>query len=150
VAYAVARRQLEIGIRVALGATARSVVQLVLARMTAIVAIGIIAGLMLALVAGHVLTNVVYLATLNDPVVFGGSVIVMLLVGIVACWVPTTPVAAHRSGNRTTFRIATWKEMSMRRMRATLLRLARMLSRNRSDRELMGELDGVLQNPRTV
>ncbi len=88
VAYAVARRRREIGIRVAIGATASDVLRLVVGRMAALVAAGAIAGLGLAILLGPLLTQVVYLASPREPVVLAAVGALVLLVGLIACWAP--------------------------------------------------------------
>ena len=103
VSYAVARRQREIGIRIAIGASRAQVLRLVLGRLAMSIALGGVAGLALALLAGPVLANVVYLTSPRDPAVLGGVTLVLAIVGIVACWAPARrairvePTAALRA-----------------------------------------------------
>ncbi len=89
VAYAVARRRREIGIRIAIGASTGSVLRLVLARVTALVATGSAVGLVLALAAGQLLATIVYHASPRDPLVFGAVGAVLGLIGLTSCWGPT-------------------------------------------------------------
>jgi ABC-type antimicrobial peptide transport system permease subunit len=87
-AYSVSRRLRELGIRIALGAGRREVLGAALGRAFRLLAFGSAAGLLLGLAATKVLSFIVYQATPRDPVVLGGVVLFMLLVGISATWIP--------------------------------------------------------------
>ena len=87
-AYSVSKRLKELGIRVALGAQRKQVLQAALGRAVKLLALGSVAGLLLGLLASQVLAFIVYQATSRDPLVFGGVVVAMLLLGLVATWVP--------------------------------------------------------------
>jgi predicted permease len=88
VAYAVARRRREIAIRVAVGATHRRVLQLVLRRLATCVAVGSFAGVLLALALRPILQRVVYLASTNDLTMLPAVGGIVALVALLACWVP--------------------------------------------------------------
>jgi predicted permease len=87
-AYSVSKRLREMGIRVALGAQRREVLQAALARPVKLLAFGSLAGLLLGVLASRVLAFVVYSATPRDPMVLGGVVLSMALLGLVATWIP--------------------------------------------------------------
>jgi predicted permease len=87
-AYSVSRRLRELGIRVALGAQHREVLQAALGRAVKLLAIGSAAGLILGILAARVLALVVYGATSRDPIVLAGVVLAMALLGLVATWIP--------------------------------------------------------------
>jgi len=87
-AYSVGERLRELGIRIALGAQRRGVLQAALGRAFKLLAIGSIAGLLLGILASRVLAFIVYLATPRDPVVLSGVVVAMALVGLLATWIP--------------------------------------------------------------
>jgi predicted permease len=87
-AYSVSRRMRELGIRVALGAQRREVLQAALGRAFRLLAFGSAAGLGLGILLTRVLGSIVYQATPRDPVVLAGVVLAMLLLGLVATWVP--------------------------------------------------------------
>ena len=87
-AYSVSKRLRELGIRVALGAQRREVLQAALGRAVRLLAIGSAAGLVLGLPGTRVLAMVVYAATPRDPLVLTGAVLAMALVGLVAAWIP--------------------------------------------------------------
>jgi predicted permease len=87
-AYTVSRRLKELGIRLALGADGRGVLAAALARPFKLLVCGSAAGLVLGLLASSVLASVVYEATPRDPLVLAGVVVVMLLLGLLATWIP--------------------------------------------------------------
>jgi predicted permease len=87
-AYSVSKRLRELGIRVALGAQRREVLQAALGRPLKLLLLGSAAGLALGLLATRVLAYIVYQATPRDPLVLGGVVLAMLLLGLVATWIP--------------------------------------------------------------
>ncbi len=87
-AYSVSKRLRELGIRVALGAQRTEVLKAALGRALKLLAIGSAAGLLLGILAGRVLAFIVYQATPRDPLVLGGVVVAMLLLGLLATWIP--------------------------------------------------------------
>ena len=86
--YVVTKRLRELGIRVALGASRREVLRASLGRAFRLLAIGSLAGLALGVLATRVLASIVYQATPKDPVVLGGVLFAMLLLGLLAAWIP--------------------------------------------------------------
>ncbi|HEY6358990.1 MAG TPA: FtsX-like permease family protein, partial [Vicinamibacterales bacterium] len=103
VTNAVAKRQREIGIRVAIGAQPRQILRLVLSRTLVLLGVGIVAGLVLVLLGSRILASVVYQASPRDPLVLGGVGASLAIVGALACWTPArralrlSPVTALRS-----------------------------------------------------
>jgi predicted permease len=87
-AYSVSRRMRELGIRVALGAQRKQVVQAALGRAFQLLGWGSTAGLLLGMLASRVLAFVVYQATPRDPLVLAGVVLAMSLLGLLATWIP--------------------------------------------------------------
>jgi predicted permease len=87
-AYSVSKRLKELGIRVALGAQHKEVLQAALGRAFRLLAIGSAVGLVLGLLATKVLAFVVYEATPRDPLVLACVVLAMALLGLVATWIP--------------------------------------------------------------
>jgi ABC-type antimicrobial peptide transport system permease subunit len=87
-AYSVSKRLKELGIRVALGAQRKEVLQAALGRAVKLLGIGSAAGLVLGLLATKVLAFIVYQATPRDPLVLAGVVLAMALLGLVATWIP--------------------------------------------------------------
>jgi predicted permease len=86
--YSVSKRLREFGIRIALGAQRRELLQTALGRAGKLLAIGSGAGLLLGLAAGKVLAFIVSQATPWDPIVLGGVLLTMLLLGLLAGWIP--------------------------------------------------------------
>ena len=87
-AYSVSKRLRELGIRMALGAQRKEVLQAALGRPLKLLALGSAAGLILGILASRVLAFIVYQATPRDPLVLGGVVLAMLLLGLLATWIP--------------------------------------------------------------
>jgi ABC-type lipoprotein release transport system permease subunit len=87
-AYSVSKRLRELGIRIALGAQRKEVLQAALGRAVKLLACGSGAGLILGILASRVLASIVYQASPRDPFVLGGVVVAMLLLGLVATWIP--------------------------------------------------------------
>ena len=87
-AYSVSKRLRELGIRMALGAQRKEVLEAALGRAFRLLAFGSAAGLLLGIVASRVLASIVYQATPRDPLVLAGAVLAMSLVGLLATWIP--------------------------------------------------------------
>jgi len=87
-AYSVSKRLRELGIRMALGAKRTEILKAALGRAVRLLAVGSTAGLILGILAGRVLAFIVYQATSRDPLVLGGVVVAMGLLGILATWIP--------------------------------------------------------------
>lgn len=87
-AYAVSKRKRELGIRMALGAQRKEVLQAALGRALKLLAFGSTAGLILGILASRVLASIVYEATPRDPLVLTAVVLAMLLLGLLATWIP--------------------------------------------------------------
>lgn len=86
--YSVSKRTKELGIRVALGARRKEVLQAALGHAFRLLAIGSAAGLGLGILATRILAFIVYQATPRDPVVLTGVVVAMALLGLMATWIP--------------------------------------------------------------
>jgi len=87
-AYAVAQRRSELGIRMALGADRRRVRALVLGDGMRLVGFGLTLGLVAALALAGVLSSQLFGVSPRDPVVIGSVVLVLLAVGFLASLVP--------------------------------------------------------------
>jgi predicted permease len=87
-AYSVSKRLRELGIRMALGAQRKEVLQAALGRPLKLLALGSASGMLLGILAAKVLAFIVYTATPRDPLVLVGVVLAMLLLGLLATWIP--------------------------------------------------------------
>jgi predicted permease len=87
-AYAVSKRMQELGIRMALGAQRKHVLQAALGPAVKLLLFGSVAGLILGILASRVLASIVYQATSRDPLVLAGVVVAMSLLGLLATWIP--------------------------------------------------------------
>jgi ABC-type antimicrobial peptide transport system permease subunit len=86
--YTVSKRLREFGIRIALGADQRKVLGAALGRAFRLLAVGSVAGIILGVLGTRVLSVIVYQATPRDPLILGGVIFTMLLVGILAALIP--------------------------------------------------------------
>jgi predicted permease len=92
-AYSVARRTREIGIRMALGASAPDTLRLVLREGLMLTGIGLGAGLLLALVVGRLLASLLFEVSGADPLVFGTAGLLLTAVSLLACYFPARSAA---------------------------------------------------------
>ena len=88
IAFAASQRRREIGLRMALGASSRSVIALIMREGLLLTAVGVVLGVGVALLGGSALRSVLIGVGPADPVSFGGAVLVLLLVGAAASYVP--------------------------------------------------------------
>jgi putative ABC transport system permease protein len=86
--YSVARRTREIGIRMALGATARDVVRMIVGEGARMAAIGLALGLILAVAVGKLAGRFLFGVTGGDPVTFTLIPIALGIVALIASWLP--------------------------------------------------------------
>ncbi len=95
VAQTTARRTREIGIRMALGATAANIARLVLTRGLTQLLIGLVLGLGGAFAASRLMDQVGFLIGVSphDPLVFLGITALLIVIGIAACWLPARRAA---------------------------------------------------------
>jgi putative ABC transport system permease protein len=88
VAYLVALRTREFGIRMALGADGGRVLRLVLRRGAVLAALGLAMGMGAAVALTRVLQGLLYGVTATDPVTFGAMAMLLAAVALAACLVP--------------------------------------------------------------
>jgi len=88
IAYTASQRTHEIGIRMALGARPRQILELITRQGMTLAAFGIAIGLAGAFAATRVLSVILYGVSAQDPVTFAGISLVLILVAILACYVP--------------------------------------------------------------
>ncbi|MGB8659471.1 MAG: FtsX-like permease family protein, partial [Candidatus Acidiferrum sp.] len=87
-AYTVARRTHEIGLRMALGARRGDVVRLILGQGLRVTAIGIICGLAGALGLTRFLQSLLYEVQPTDPPTFAGVLLLLVIVSVAASYLP--------------------------------------------------------------
>jgi predicted permease len=93
-AWTVAQRFAEIGVRMALGAQTRDVVRLVLTQGGTLIAVGSVLGLIGAAGLGRVLASQLRTVSAFDPTVFAAAVVALAGAAFIASWLP-----ARRAGN---------------------------------------------------
>jgi putative ABC transport system permease protein len=86
--YAVTQRSREIGLRMALGASASSVIRMIVARGLALTGIGLAIGLIAAWIATRAMKNLLYGVAATDPVTFGSVAALLAVIALIACWSP--------------------------------------------------------------
>jgi ABC-type antimicrobial peptide transport system permease subunit len=100
--FTVARRAREMGIRMALGATARNVLWLVMREGLILTGVGLGCGMLLACASGRLLSGLLYGVSPLDPWVFGLAPLFLAATALSACYLParraarTDPMAALR------------------------------------------------------
>jgi putative ABC transport system permease protein len=101
--HSVARRKQEMGVRLAVGATAGALARLVIGQGLRLVSLGIMAGLIVAIVLGRLLEARLYGVSARDPLALLSSIVLLITVAFVACWLParraarTDPMTALRA-----------------------------------------------------
>jgi hypothetical protein len=86
--YSVSRRMKEQGIRMALGAQRRQVMESILRRPVLLLVVGSAIGMAAGIAASQVMAYLISFATPRDPLVLGFVLLAMLVVGVVATWIP--------------------------------------------------------------
>ena len=86
--YSVSRRTREIGLRMALGAETRDVIKLIVKQGLGLTLIGALIGLMLAVAVTRLLASLLYGVTATDPTTFAGVVLFVIVVAVLACYLP--------------------------------------------------------------
>src|SRR6266508_2559792 len=92
-AYAVSQRTREIGIRMALGATLRDVLRLIVSQGMRMALIGIALGLAGALALTRVLASLLLGVGATDPLTFVGVPLLLAAIALLACWIPARRAA---------------------------------------------------------
>ncbi len=86
--YSVSQRQREIGIRLAVGAKAGDVLQMVLRQGTKLALMGVAIGIVAALALTRLMSNLLFGVTAHDPLTFAAVATLLLAVASLACYIP--------------------------------------------------------------
>jgi putative ABC transport system permease protein len=86
--YAVTQRSREIGLRMALGASASSVIRMIVGRGLALTGIGLAIGLITAWAATRAMKNLLYGVAATDPLTFAAVAALLGIIALIACWAP--------------------------------------------------------------
>lgn len=86
--HIVFHRTHEIGVRMALGASVRDVLKLILRQAFGLVMIGIALGIVLSLATGRLITSLLFGVRPTDPATLVGVTLTLVLVAVVACYLP--------------------------------------------------------------
>ena len=92
--YSVARRKTEIGIRMALGATRRRILAMILREAFALLGIGLAAGTVLVIAGGRAVQSLLFGLQANDPLTLAVAMAGMALVALMASLIPARRAAA--------------------------------------------------------
>ena len=92
IAYSVGRRTREIGVRVALGATSRDVLTMILVQGLHPVLIGVIFGVVGSFALTRLMQSMLYGVKATDPLTLAAVIQLMIVVALLACFLP-----AHRA-----------------------------------------------------
>ena len=88
ISYVVSERTHEIGIRVALGAERRNILQMVLGQGLTLAIAGAAVGLAGALIVSHLMAGLLYGVRPTDPLTFAGVAVLLVVVALFACFIP--------------------------------------------------------------
>jgi ABC-type antimicrobial peptide transport system permease subunit len=93
IAYAVAQRTREIGIRMALGAARADVLRLIVRDGMSPTVLGVVIGALGALGVTRLMRSLLYGVSATDPIVFSVVAAMLVIVALGACWVPARRAA---------------------------------------------------------
>ncbi len=88
ISYIVSERTHEIGIRLALGAQRRRILQMVLRQGLGLAVTGAVIGLVGALIVSNLMSGLLYGVRPTDPLTFAGVALLLMIVALLACYIP--------------------------------------------------------------
>jgi putative ABC transport system permease protein len=86
--YSVAQRTREIGVRVAMGASARAIVALIVHGALPLVSVGVLMGLAMSVAFSRLLVSLMWEVRPTDPLTYAGVSLLLILVALLACAAP--------------------------------------------------------------
>src|SRR5262249_20062205 len=87
-AFSVSMRTNEIGVRMSLGATPATVQRMILGEGGVLLALGLVLGVVGALLAARAIRGLLFRVAPHDPATFAAVALVMAVIGVGACWIP--------------------------------------------------------------
>jgi ABC-type antimicrobial peptide transport system permease subunit len=87
-AFLVAQREREIGVRMALGASRQEILRLVMGRSLRMILCGLVVGLVLALMASRALSHMLFHVGPWDPLSYLATITLLVAAGLLATWLP--------------------------------------------------------------
>jgi putative ABC transport system permease protein len=87
-AYGVAQRKNELGLRLALGAQPHDVMNLILRQGLRLISVGLVLGLVSALALTRLMKSLLFGVNATDAVTFAAVTLLLLVVALLACWIP--------------------------------------------------------------
>jgi len=91
--YSVSQTTRELGMRMALGAGENDILRLVISRGLRLTIAGIITGATAAILLTRLMGNLLYQVSPRDPIAFGSALIILIAVGLIACFLPARRAA---------------------------------------------------------
>jgi putative ABC transport system permease protein len=88
IAYSVAQRGHEIGIRMALGAQSGHIIKLVVRQAMLMTLAGIVAGVAAAAALTRFITSMLYQVSATDRMIYGNVILLLGAIALLACWIP--------------------------------------------------------------
>jgi predicted permease len=88
VSYAAAQRTQEFGIRIAMGASARHILKMVLRQGLGVIGVGLVVGLALSLVGTRLIATMFFGVKPSDPLTFIAVILFLTAIALFACWIP--------------------------------------------------------------
>jgi macrolide transport system ATP-binding/permease protein len=88
VSYAAAQRMQEFGIRIAMGASSRHILKMVLRQGIVVISVGLIFGLAISLVGTRLIATMFFGVKPSDPLTFALVVLFLAAIALFACWIP--------------------------------------------------------------